>query len=41
MLQVQVAAAGIKFVGVPQPKPIHGLPPNFQSMFTARGSSAD
>ena len=25
--------AGIKIVGVPQSKPIHGLSPNFQDMF--------
>ena len=36
-----VQAAGIKLVGVPQPKPMHGFPPNFQGMFTPRGSRAD
>ena len=35
------AEAGIKFVGVPQPKPLHGFSPNFQGMFTPRGSRAD
>ena len=30
-----------KFVGVPQPKPLHGFSPNFQDMFTPRGSRAD
>ena len=29
-----------KFVGGPQPKPVHGLSPNFQDMFTPRGSKA-
>ena len=32
---------GIKPVGVPQPKPLHGFSPNFQGMFTPRGSRAD
>ena len=31
----------LKFVGVSQPKPLHGLSPNFQDMFTPRGSRAD
>ena len=31
----------LKFVGVPQPKPLHGFSPNFQDMFTPRGSTAD
>ena len=28
-------------MGVPQPKPLHGFSPNFQGMFTPRGSRAD
>ena len=35
------ALAVIKFVGVPQPKRIHRFSPNFQGMFTPRGSRAD
>ena len=35
------AAAGIKLVGVPQPKPLHGFSPNFQGMFIPRGSRVD
>ena len=35
-----LAAAGIKFVGVPQPKPMYGFSANFQYMFTSRGSRA-
>ena len=31
----------LKFVGVPQPKPLHGFSQNFQGMFTPRGSRAD
>ena len=31
----------LKLVGVPQPKPKHGFTPNFQGMFTPRGSRAD
>ena len=31
----------LKFVGVPQSKPLHGFSPNFQGMFTPRGSTAD
>ena len=31
----------LKFVGVPQPKPLHEFSPNFQDMFTPRGSRAD
>ena len=31
----------LNFVGVPQPKPLHGFSPNFQDVFTARGSRAD
>ena len=29
------------FLGVPQPKPMHGFPPNIRDMFTPRGSRAD
>ena len=36
-----LAAVGIKFVGVPQPKPMHRFSPNFWDMFTPRGSKAD
>ena len=32
---------GIKLVGVPQPKPMHRFSPNFQDIFTPRGSRAD
>ena len=35
------AMAGIKLVGVPQPKPMHGFSPNFEDMFTPRGSRPD
>ena len=28
--------SGLKVVGVPQPKPLHGFSPNFQDMFTPR-----
>ena len=28
--------AGIKFLSVPQPKPMHGVLPNFQDMFAQR-----
>ena len=35
------AAAGIKLVGVPQPKPMHEFSPNFQGMFTPRGCRGD
>ena len=28
-------------MGVPQPEPLHGFSPNFQDMFTSRGSTAD
>ena len=38
---VRAAAAGIKLVGVPQTKPLHGFSPNFQGMFTPRGSRGD
>ena len=41
---VQVSAvvvAGIKLVGIPQPKPMYLFSPNFQGMFTSRGSRAD
>ena len=31
----------LKFVGAPQPEPLHGFSPNFQGMFTPRGSRAD
>ena len=31
---------GIKLVGVPQPKPIHGFSQNFPDMLTPRGSRA-
>ena len=34
------AAVVIKFVGVSQPKPMHGYFPNFQGMFTSRVSGA-
>ena len=30
----------LKFVGVLQPKPLHGFLPNFQDMFTPKGSRA-
>ena len=33
--------SGLKFVGVPQTKPLHGFSPNFQGMFNPTGSSAD
>ena len=36
-----VAVSSIKFVGVPQPKPMHGFSPNFQAMFNQRESRAD
>ena len=32
---------GHKACGVPQPKPMQGLSPNFQGIFTPRGSRAD
>ena len=32
---------GIKLVGVPQPKLMHGFSQNFQCMFTRKGSRAD
>ena len=32
---------GCRFVGVPQHKPVHGFSPNFQDLFTPRGSRAD
>ena len=38
---VWAAAAGIKLVGVPPPKPLHGFSPNFQGMFIPRGPRAD
>ena len=38
---VRAAAAGIKLVGVPQPKHLHRFSPNFQGMFTPRGSRTD
>ena len=31
----------LKFVGVPQPKPMQGFSPNVQDMLTPRGSRAD
>ena len=31
----------LKFVGVPQPKPLHGFSPNFQDMFAPSGSRVD
>ena len=31
----------LKFVGGQQTKPLHGFSPNFQDMFTPRGSTAD
>ena len=33
--------SGLKVVGVPQPKPLQGYSPNFQDIFTPRGSTAD
>ena len=36
-----VTVAGIKLVGVPQPKPIHEFLPNFQNLFIPRGSRSD
>ena len=36
-----ITVAGVKFVGVPQPKPMHGFLPNFQDMLTPVGSRAD
>ena len=41
MQATAAAAAGIKLVGVPQPKPMNGFSPNFQDMFTPRGSRAE
>ena len=38
---VRATAVGIKLVGVPQPKLVHRFSPNFQGMFTVRGSRAD
>ena len=38
---IRAAVAGIKLVGVPQPKPLHRFSPDFQGMFTSRGSRAD
>ena len=35
------AAGGIKLVGVPHPKQLHEFSPNFEGMFTPRGSRAD
>ena len=32
---------GVKVVGVLQPKPLHGFSPNFQGLFTPRGSRVD
>ena len=32
---------GLKVCGVPKPKPMHRFSPNFQGMFTPRGSRAD
>ena len=31
----------LTFVGVPQPKPMHGFSPNFQVMLTETGSIAE
>ena len=31
----------LKFVGISQTKPLHEFSPNFQDMFTPRGSRAD
>ena len=31
----------LTFVGVPQPKPMHGFSPNFQDMLTKTGSRAE
>ena len=36
-----VQAAGIKLLGIPQHKEIHGFSPNFQDIFTPRGSRAN
>ena len=33
--------SGLKIVGVSQTKPLHRFSPNFQGMFTSRGSRAD
>ena len=33
--------SGLKLVGVPQPKHMHGFSQNFQDMFNPRGSRAD
>ena len=40
-VRVVAVVAGIKLVGVPQPKPLYEFLPNFQDMFTPRGSRAD
>ena len=39
-LLCSLRAVAIKFVGVPQPKPMHGFSPNLQDEL-ARGSRAD
>ena len=31
----------LTFVGIPQPKPMHGFSPNFQDMLTETGSTAE
>ena len=31
----------LKFVGIPQPKPMHCYSPNFQEILTERGFTAD
>ena len=37
---IGVVAAGVKLVGVSQPKHMHRLSPNFQDMLTPNGSRA-
>ena len=34
-------SAGIKFVGFPQPKPMHRFSPNFQGIFIPKGSRVE
>ena len=38
---IRAAAVGITFVGVPEPKPMHGFSPNFQHTLTLIGPRAD
>ena len=40
-MATQLKFWGLKSMGVPQPQPVHGFSPNFQDMFTPRGSRAD